>query len=198
MSVVTFPLRTGMSEGGSSSMIFFDSFLDFPAVGESDKVYVDKSTGETYIWDGSAYDLSFDINGAISLHEAEADPHPQYTTTVEVQTEVTSAISATPLNDLFDVTVRFPADGDVLFYEASEWKNKNLEELTVPDYTTQVDDAGSGVTYIGQAQPGTLVADASWKIKKVTETGDDLKVEYADGTKDFDKVWNDRATYTYS
>ena len=63
---------------------------------------------------------------------------------------------------------------------------------------TRIDDAGSGVTYIGKAAIGSDTADAAWQIKKMTETNGDTTVEYADGNSSFDNVWDNRASLTYS
>jgi hypothetical protein len=65
-------------------------------------------------------------------------------------------------------------------------------------YDLEVDDTSTpNVTYIGQADPGTAVATAAWRIKKITESGSGTSVDWADGTADFTKVWDDRLTYTY-
>ncbi len=57
----------------------------------------------------------------------------------------------------------------------------------------------SGVyTYVGEALPGTGTSEAKWRIKRIEELGDDYNILWANGTSDFDKVWNDRATFTYS
>ena len=65
-------------------------------------------------------------------------------------------------------------------------------------YKTAIDDAGSGVTYIGFADPGTDTSAAAWRIQRLTESGNDLTVEWADGNTAFDNVWDDRATLAYS
>lgn len=67
-------------------------------------------------------------------------------------------------------------------------------------YTVRLDDAGSGVTYVGEALPGTAASAASWRVKRITESGTptDTVVEYADGDADFDNIWNDRASLSYS
>ena len=59
--------------------------------------------------------------------------------------------------------------------------------------------SGSNIEYIGEAQPGTAAADNRWRIKKLTYSGDNVvSMHWASGTEDFDKTWDDRATYTYS
>ena len=63
-------------------------------------------------------------------------------------------------------------------------------------------DAESNFTYIGEAVPGSTTDAAVWRIKRVEEVsgvgGDDYNILWADGTADFDKVWNNRATFSYS
>jgi hypothetical protein len=48
--------------------------------------------------------------------------------------------------------------------------------------------------YVGQAQLGTATSTAGWQIMKVNNTG----VSFADSTDGFTKVWDNRATYTFS
>lgn len=65
-------------------------------------------------------------------------------------------------------------------------------------YKLLMDDVGAGVAYVGEADPGTAASSAAWRIKRVTETGDDTAVEWADGTAAFTKIWDSRAGYSYS
>jgi len=65
---------------------------------------------------------------------------------------------------------------------------------------TKLIDVDGDYTYIGEASPGTAESAATWRIKRVYEipgTGD-FDIEWANGSADFDKIWNDRATYAYS
>jgi hypothetical protein len=57
-------------------------------------------------------------------------------------------------------------------------------------------DAGVTYTYIGEAVPGSLLADDVWRIKRLTNA--DNTIVWADGDSSFDNVWNDRASLTYS
>lgn len=65
-------------------------------------------------------------------------------------------------------------------------------------YTTELDDVGAGVTYVGEADPGTATSDNAWRIKRITETGPDIVIAWADGVATFVKVWDDRTSYTYT
>lgn len=65
-------------------------------------------------------------------------------------------------------------------------------------YASRIDDAGSGVTYVGEAAAGSGAASSVWRIKRITETGADAVIEWAGGVATFTKVWNSRAGYSYS
>jgi len=63
--------------------------------------------------------------------------------------------------------------------------------IRIDNYTT------SNVTYIGKAETGSTEGSAVWQIKKFdTTTG--VSVTWADGNTNFDKVWTNRASLTYS
>lgn len=65
------------------------------------------------------------------------------------------------------------------------------------DYLLLLDEAALTITYIGEAIPLTTTAQAKWRIKVLETTGPDIAIKWADGSTSFDKVWDDRATYTY-
>ena len=49
----------GVSGGGSTgeNQVVFSKLADFPAVGESDKIYIDTDTSKSYIFVNNAYQL---------------------------------------------------------------------------------------------------------------------------------------------
>jgi len=59
-------------------------------------------------------------------------------------------------------------------------------------------DQDGDFTYIGEAEPGSVRSNPVWRIKRVYELGDDLEIIWADNSAEFDKVWDDRATYEYN
>jgi len=68
-------------------------------------------------------------------------------------------------------------------------------------YATRVDNVTTaGVTYVGKALPGTGTAAASWQIQKIDESGspETTVITFADGDANFDNVWDDRASLSYS
>lgn len=71
---------------------------------------------------------------------------------------------------------------------------------TRPEYLiTQLDDAGSGITYVGKAAAGTATSSAAWQIFRIDESSaPDMNVLFADGVTTFTKEWDDRSLYSYS
>ena len=59
--------------------------------------------------------------------------------------------------------------------------------------------SGVTYTYVGEAAPGSSVSLPLWRIKRIAEYSSGLtEIIWADDTDDFDKVWNDRETYSYT
>lgn len=69
----------------------------------------------------------------------------------------------------------------------------------IPAYTIKTDSTTtSGVTYIGFCNSVDADDDEPlWAITRVTNDGDDVIVEHADGNGDPDNVWTDRASLNY-
>ncbi len=60
-------------------------------------------------------------------------------------------------------------------------------------YITMMDDTGTYL-YVGEAVPGTSTSSANWRIRRVADTS----VLYADGNSNFDNVWDNRTSLSYS
>lgn len=68
-------------------------------------------------------------------------------------------------------------------------------------YTTQIDDVStSGVTYLGRATIGSSTSSAIWQIQKIDESGTPITtvITWADGNSNFDNVWSNRTSLTYT
>lgn len=63
---------------------------------------------------------------------------------------------------------------------------------------TALDEASTTVTYVGEAATGTAANAALWRIKRLTQSGTVLMIEWADGNGNFDNIWDSRATLSYS
>ena len=60
------------------------------------------------------------------------------------------------------------------------------------------DEPVSGTVYEGEAEPGSDSNDAVWRIKRTVTAGNSITVTWADGNSNFDNVWDDRTTLSYS
>lgn len=61
-----------------------------------------------------------------------------------------------------------------------------------------IDQPNSTTTYIGMASPGTSTSAAAWQIKRISTSGTQTFIEYANGTLAFTNIWNNRVSLTYS
>ena len=66
------------------------------------------------------------------------------------------------------------------------------------DESIYIDEASSTVTYTGYAAVGTATSAASWKIKKITVSGTVTSITYADGDTNYNNIWDNRASLSYS
>lgn len=71
---------------------------------------------------------------------------------------------------------------------------------SVATYAIQyaVNSGDSTITYVGKAAAGSSLASAVWQIKRITDTSGNLSIQFADGNDDFDNVWNNRESLSYS
>lgn len=60
-------------------------------------------------------------------------------------------------------------------------------------------DSDGKAIFIGLAEPGTAKSADSWQIRKITYSGFAVTdIQFAGGTNNFDQVWNDRSSLSYS
>jgi len=67
-------------------------------------------------------------------------------------------------------------------------------------YVTQLDyDSDNNLIYLGIAKIGEATSAAGWQVRRLTWTSGNLTaIEWADGDFEFDNVWDDRTTGSYS
>jgi hypothetical protein len=80
---------------------------------------------------------------------------------------------------------------DIIYIDT--WEDEEMQLAVRVD----TDDADVGITYVGQATPGTPDEAPLWRIKRVVENGPHTAVVWSEGTDDFAFVWDDRRTYIY-
>lgn len=62
-----------------------------------------------------------------------------------------------------------------------------------------VDESTPNITYIGWCDPGTQsTLEPKFKIKRIETALGITKTFWANGEKQTDKIWDNRATYTYT
>ena len=73
-----------------------------------------------------------------------------------------------------------------------------LERFHTEQFTALPSDANK-IEFHGWADPGSKTSEAKWRIQKASWSADFIiELNWASGTQNFDKVWNDRETYDYS
>lgn len=71
-------------------------------------------------------------------------------------------------------------------------------EEAVP-YAERVDFVGATIIYRGEATVGTLDSAPLWRVRRITLNSEgDATTEWADGNSNFDNIWDNRASLSYS
>lgn len=65
-------------------------------------------------------------------------------------------------------------------------------------YAARLDKVSSTLFYGGKAAPGSATSAAVWQIQQITLVSDDVEILWADGDGNFDNVWDDRLSLSYS
>jgi hypothetical protein len=75
-----------------------------------------------------------------------------------------------------------------------------IRTRAVVDLILNYDEASPTITYVGEAPTGTDTSKALWRIKRIDSNapGTVLTMTWADGNSDFDNVWDNRASLSYS
>ena len=79
-----------------------------------------------------------------------------------------------------------------------DWDDNDAANTFPQPRAEQYDDAGGGVAYHGWAAVGTATSTGSWRIRRITTTGSDVAIDWADGNANYDNVWDNRAALSYS
>lgn len=111
-------------------------------------------------------------------------------------------VRKTPAEEILDDSLLvWNAAAQEFVIESFVAMHERLKAELEMQYDRLVDEDGL-YTYIGEATPGTDKSASEWRIKRIAEIDDgsggtDLDIRWADGTADFVKLWDDRATYAY-
>ena len=147
----------------------------------------------SYSFDASAKQVTFDAMTSIALEQ------------VLLITNVTENIIIYQFNVLgkggtaatnvltldFDTTAMSDADDLQIFYDDVSLETHRLIAAAY--------DGGDNLVYLGRAVPGSAKGDAVWQISKFIYSGSNLTdVQWADGDQNYDNVWDNRASLSYS
>lgn len=74
------------------------------------------------------------------------------------------------------------------------------EQIIIPKQKILVDPVSSLLSYIGWANGGTATSASIWEIAKIEYDagGNFISLKWADGNGNFNNIWDNRATLTYS
>jgi hypothetical protein len=64
--------------------------------------------------------------------------------------------------------------------------------------TINIDEISVNDIYFGYAAAGSSAASAVWRVKHIVVSGTTTTTTYADGNTNFDNIWNNRLSLTYS
>lgn len=71
-------------------------------------------------------------------------------------------------------------------------------QVRFPQQQEIIDQADVNNVYIGKAKLGTASSAAVWQIQKLATVAGVLSIQFASGTGKFDKIWDNRSSYSYS
>ena len=72
--------------------------------------------------------------------------------------------------------------------------SRNVEEPLL------IDEVDSNTTYVGATKQGSsgTTNTSIWQIKKIAVSGTVTTISYSDGNDDYDNIWDNRASLSYS
>ena len=74
----------------------------------------------------------------------------------------------------------------------------NAQRTISTPMAIKIDEPDSTTTYVGEAIVSTLGSNAKWRIKKIVESGTVTAILWADGNQNYDNIWDNRASLSYS
>ena len=72
-----------------------------------------------------------------------------------------------------------------------------LNLADAPKYKHIIDTPDATTQYNGFAEPGTATSAASWLITKQTISGNVITIEFANGSREFNQIWDNRASLNF-
>ncbi len=74
-----------------------------------------------------------------------------------------------------------------------------MTKLAIPiRRQVKFDGDSATVQYIGESSFGTATSSPTWRISRLSYVGSSFTLEYADSNDNFDNIWDNRASLSYS
>lgn len=90
--------------------------------------------------------------------------------------------------------------GAVTAYGRRLYHDAVLPSMQQPSSVRADYDGSGNLVYFGKAEPQVASSDALWQVRKLTydASGNLTRTQWADGDRNFDNVWDNRTSLTYS
>jgi hypothetical protein len=109
-----------------------------------------------------------------------------------------STVNAVTNQEIYNVVIEVEASNTIVAGQPGPAGPTGLSEDSVA-YARQTDFATESLIYKGEAEAGTSFSTAAWRIRRIVLSEDgDVSETWADGDSNFDNVWDDRASLSYS
>jgi hypothetical protein len=99
-----------------------------------------------------------------------------------------------------DVLRLEPTDGQVLAWSTAlnKFVPTNIQSDDTMPLSKRIDFVSENLIYKGESNPGTVDSASGWRIHRLVIAPDgDVTETWAEGNANMDKVWDNRATYTF-
>lgn len=95
----------------------------------------------------------------------------------------------------------FDEDFGINATEPLEFDGVGLQRVNSSNISLRLEyDGSSNPIYIGRAKVGTATSTALWQIRKLAfdGSGNVTSIKYANGSPDYNQIWDNRAGLSYS
>lgn len=84
------------------------------------------------------------------------------------------------------------------FMQSTSRPDGSMIEVTSANSATRIHQVNSNLIYYGWAEIGTLDSAPKWKIMRQQTVSSVTRGEFADGNGNFDNIWNNHESLTYT
>jgi hypothetical protein len=106
--------------------------------------------------------------------------------TIAKSTDAGTPVMGTDVSNIYKF-IKLDTDGNIIISNTSG--STNLRVL--------VDQVSTSLSYVGYAIYDALTNQSKWLIFRLEVLGTVTNKSFANTSTEYDKIWNDRATYTY-